>query len=104
MNFIKKVSDIVVFVSVMCSSAPGTTTSSDDNIIWFSCNISDIFVFDVKTVISWLFENFIFTLFNFVFPAITDIPNIIINIMLIAIIFLYNTGIFFILFIKIIHQ
>ena len=77
-----------IFNVIADSVAAGDTVSSDDNIIWFSSNISDTFVFDVNTVISWLFENFIFTLFNFTFPAITDIPNIIIKIILIAITFL----------------
>ena len=49
-----------------------------------------------------MFENFIFTLLSLTFPAITDIPSIIINIKLIKIIFfiLEDFKLFFIYFIN----
>ena len=45
----------ILFVFVISASSPGVTVSSSSKTIWFSSKISYIFVFDVKTVISWLF-------------------------------------------------
>ena len=79
---------IIVLVFVISLSNPGVTVSFSSKTIWFSSNMSDTFVFDVITVISWLFENFIFILLSFALPANTDIPNITKNIELIITIFL----------------
>lgn len=78
----------IVFLSVISASIPGVTTSFFSSTIWFSSNISDTLVFDVNTVISWLFENFIFTLFSLTFPPNTTAPSITTNIILKNITFL----------------
>lgn len=68
----------------------------------FSSRISDTFTFDVKTVISYPFENVIVTLFILAFPAITDIPKTNITIKLIITIFFIEIDVLSYFFIKII--